>query len=605
MLQEDNNTDNKAIEEKALNYFKSFIEDSKVISQFIDDNDKEPCWDGHLYIYSEGKRDKEHLQGRVPVQIKGTEVDEFIIKKWKFKLEKDDLKAYLNEPTFFIVCQIKKDSKERMLFYKELLPDCVKRLLRDMGKNATRLTKFLPLSNDLGEFEDQLKVFMGNSKKMISFANSKPLSLADAIGKGINEFSFVAPHRFPNQMKALKYLSTHDTYLFAKYSKEFDVDIPISDGPSRFSFKRNDGGDVKVGEKVFFKGFRSEIINGRIIVNVSDVMTMNLPMDDVDIVEPIVKVTTKSKYLKESINEAEFILALNDVGVLTLGNVNLRMAVNERDSVEKMRMELEGWKMLDNVLDKLHVTKPFDLSGITQEQIHQINLLIETIGEGKTVRLPGQQSSLVLMEISNLKLLLWCEVLENGECRIGDYFDGTVEMGCRLNDNEIINVSLFSYLQVENYWGKIDNIDYNSLVKSAQQAANKNEACYEMSNYDVLAMISAADAIESTDSTRNKRLLDEAMKLNEWLMKNDPINGRLQVHLINKYQIKKRQGVLSSADKKEIDSILINKNSETQLKIAAHLLLDQHKEAEKLVSMLPKAEKMQLTKFPIWKFYQV
>ena len=37
--------DTKAIEEKALNYLKSFIEDSKVISQFIDDNDKEPCWE--------------------------------------------------------------------------------------------------------------------------------------------------------------------------------------------------------------------------------------------------------------------------------------------------------------------------------------------------------------------------------------------------------------------------------------------------------------------------------------------------------------------------------------------------------------------------------
>ena len=34
--------DTKAIEEKALNHFKSFIEDSKVISQFIADNDKEP-----------------------------------------------------------------------------------------------------------------------------------------------------------------------------------------------------------------------------------------------------------------------------------------------------------------------------------------------------------------------------------------------------------------------------------------------------------------------------------------------------------------------------------------------------------------------------------
>ena len=103
--------DTKAIEEKALNHFKSFIEDSKVISQFIADNDKEPCWDGHLYLYADGIKDKEHLQGRVPVQIKGTEVDSFVTKKWKYKLEKADLKAYLEEPTFFIVCQVKEIRK--------------------------------------------------------------------------------------------------------------------------------------------------------------------------------------------------------------------------------------------------------------------------------------------------------------------------------------------------------------------------------------------------------------------------------------------------------------------------------------------------------------
>ena len=172
-MSEDNKErkDTKEIEEKALNYFKSFIEDSKVISQYLKENDREPCWDGHLYLYSEGERNKEHLLGRVPVQIKGTEVPRFITKKWKYTLEKVDLKAYLTEPTFFIVCQIKQDSKERMLFHRELLPNLVKTLLRDMGDNDTRKTLFHPLTENLTEFENQLKVFMSNSKRMVSFAN--------------------------------------------------------------------------------------------------------------------------------------------------------------------------------------------------------------------------------------------------------------------------------------------------------------------------------------------------------------------------------------------------------------------------------------------------
>jgi hypothetical protein len=68
-MNEQERADTKAIEEKALNYLKLFIEDSRDISQFLTDNDKEPCWDGFLYLYSDGIRDKKHLLGRVTVQV--------------------------------------------------------------------------------------------------------------------------------------------------------------------------------------------------------------------------------------------------------------------------------------------------------------------------------------------------------------------------------------------------------------------------------------------------------------------------------------------------------------------------------------------------------
>ena len=78
--------DRKAIEEKALLCFKEYIVDSEVISQFIDENDKEPCWDGHIYLYSEPQKDKKHLIGRIPVQIKETEDRRFISKKYHIKI---------------------------------------------------------------------------------------------------------------------------------------------------------------------------------------------------------------------------------------------------------------------------------------------------------------------------------------------------------------------------------------------------------------------------------------------------------------------------------------------------------------------------------------
>ena len=594
--------DTKAIEEKALNHFKSFIEDSKVISQFIADNDKEPCWDGHLYLYADGIRDKEHLQGRVPIQIKGTEVGRFVTKKWKFKLEKADLKAYLEEPTFFIVCQVKKDSKERMLFFRELLPDLVNKLLRDMGKNATRMTLFHPLTEDLKEFEDQLMVFLSNSKKMISFAHSKLLSMEEALKKAIKDFSFIAPSKYTDRLQLMKYLSTHSSYIYAKISKELDVDMPLSNGPGRFIFQRDDDGEVRVGDKVYFKGYHNEIKDGRIIIKIGNVMTINMPMDNTDVEQATVKLTTKAKYLKESINEAEFGVALNDTGVLSVGMLNLQMRVHEKEYVEELRQKLIRWKELDNVLEKLHVTKPFDLTAITDDQGKLIDLLIETVGNGNMVNLPGQETTLLLLEIGNIKLLLWCAVGKDGMCAIGDFFDRSIRIAYKISEDETINVSPYSYLQLDKLWEKVDNIDFDNIISSAEEAARQHKYCYMMSNYDVLAMITAADALEKTDVERSKKLLEEALKLNDWLIGKEPKDEMRPLHIINKMQIMKRQRELTADERQMLEDMLNDEFAEDMVKAGVYLLLDRQEEFQQLFETMQEDEKKSLKEFPIWRF---
>ena len=53
--------DSKVIEEKAINAIKLFFEDSCIISTFIAENDKEPFWDGHLYLYPNGIKKNENF----------------------------------------------------------------------------------------------------------------------------------------------------------------------------------------------------------------------------------------------------------------------------------------------------------------------------------------------------------------------------------------------------------------------------------------------------------------------------------------------------------------------------------------------------------------
>lgn len=594
--------DTKAIEEKALNYLKTFIEDSERISQYLADNDKEPCWDGHLYLYDGEGKSKEHLQGRVPIQVKGTVVERFKTKKWKFKLERADLQAYLHEPTFFIVCQIKKNSKERKLFYRELLPCTVQKLLKDMGKKESRQTLFHLLPTDLKEFEDKLLVFMNNSRKMLSFANSDPMTMEDVIKDGIRNFSFVSPVKPSDRIQLMNYLSTHDTYLYANISKKPYIDFPIANGPMRFTFKRQEYCDVRIGDRVFYHGFTNEIKDGFMYVTVGGILTMIIPLEEKDRVNASVKIKTDSKYLKESIHEAEFVLALDKHKVLSFGDVDIKLGVNDNNLVEELHEKLLCWKDLQMVLDKMHVTKPFDLTAITPNQIHLINILIEALVEGKRVKFRKPDNTILLFEIANVKLLSWCIVDKNGECAIGDFFDGAIKISYLYQGKERINASIYSYLQNDNLWSKIDNVDYEGLLPSAIKSVDENAHCLELLNLDVLAMLSAADTLETEEPKKRSTLLEECYKLNDWLLKNDLEGDRLMVHKCNKMQIIKRQRAFDENEVSEMNQILENDEISNIYKAGFCLLLENKDGFNSYYNQLTDDEKQMLKKYPIWRY---
>lgn len=594
--------DTKAIEEKALNYLKTFIEDSERISQYLADNDKEPCWDGHLYLYDGEGKSKEHLQGRVPIQVKGTVVERFKTKKWKFKLERADLQAYLHEPTFFIVCQIKKNSKERKLFYRELLPCTVQKLLKDMGKKESRQTLFHLLPTDLKEFEDKLLVFMNNSRKMLSFANSDPMTMEDVIKDGIRNFSFVSPVKPSDRIQLMNYLSTHDTYLYANISKKPYIDFPIANGPMRFTFKRQEYCDVRIGDRVFYHGFTNEIKDGFMYVTVGGILTMIIPLEEKDRVNASVKIKTDSKYLKESIHEAEFVLALDKHKVLSFGDVDIKLGVNDNNLVEELHEKLLCWKDLQMVLDKMHVTKPFDLTAITPNQIHLINILIEALVEGKRVKFRKPDNTILLFEIANVKLLSWCIVDKNGECAIGDFFDGAIKISYLYQGKERINASIYSYLQNDNLWSKIDNVDYEGLLPSAIKSVDENAHCLELLNLDVLAMLSAADTLETEEPKKRSTLLEECYKLNDWLLKNDLEGDRLMVHKCNKMQIIKRQRAFDENEVSEMNQILENDEISNIYKAGFCLLLENKYGFNSYYNQLTDDEKQMLKKYPIWRY---
>lgn len=59
------------IETAATTAIKEKIANTDRLSQYINERDKEPIWDGSIYVYKNGSRKSDNFIARVPVQVKG------------------------------------------------------------------------------------------------------------------------------------------------------------------------------------------------------------------------------------------------------------------------------------------------------------------------------------------------------------------------------------------------------------------------------------------------------------------------------------------------------------------------------------------------------
>ena len=593
--------DRKAIEEKALLCFKEYIVDSEVISQFIDENDKEPCWDGHIYLYSEPQKDKKHLIGRIPVQIKGTEVRRFISKKYHFKIEVDDLKAYLHEPTVYIVCQEKENSKERKLFYRRLLPETIKNILKGKEKQNSVSVLMHSVPESLIEFENLMKVFHGDSKKQLSFADKKSLTMDDARKRGINEFSFLMPTKIMSPIELMKYATTHTSFIYAKIDKDLDIEVPIADGPFSFKFRQDVKKEIAVNGKIFYDSYTNEIIDGKMIISINNFLILTLPLENKKEIKLEIKNHLNS--LKSSIKEHDFLLAIHDAGELTINGFTIKLKINEKNNIEQIRQKVFQWKRLQKVLEILHVNKDLDLSSITEEQGQFIDILIDTFLNKNSISIEKKENTILLQEISNVKLLMYIYTNSEGKGVLGDFFDHRIDIRYQVNASKTIKASPFSYLQNEDLWVKCDNIPYEMQISSYKNLGGDYEHIYELANLDLLSMIKAYDVVEKDDTHKRVQLSEAINNLDNWLLSTDKSDERHLIHTINHYQIIKRHRCYTEDEIDSIKSLYTNDEISMQIKVCLSLLLDDMQSFHTWYENCTDSEKTQLKSWPIWRFF--
>ena len=186
------------LEKIATSAIVSSISKTDTLSGFINDGDKEPCWDGNIYIHENSRHSKKNIK-RIPTQVKGKAVKTKSVKdKIKYRVKYDDLKAYMMDGgTLFFVVYIEKETGEALqIYYADLLP--------------IRIMKILEQTQD--SYSIDFFSFPSDNKEKIEVVLNAFLTLAcnDTMDK------YRVSHKINSTLKTYRL----DSYFFSYYPKD-------------------------------------------------------------------------------------------------------------------------------------------------------------------------------------------------------------------------------------------------------------------------------------------------------------------------------------------------------------------------------------------------
>lgn len=132
------------------------ISKTKRLKAFVNSGDKEPSFDGGIYIYDNENYSKENIK-RVAVQVKGKGVKSKIKDTIKYPISLIDLENYQKNggAMFFVVYFDKESGDTRQIYYVALLPFKIQELIKnkqsDKGNLSVKLKKFPSNPKDMTE----------------------------------------------------------------------------------------------------------------------------------------------------------------------------------------------------------------------------------------------------------------------------------------------------------------------------------------------------------------------------------------------------------------------------------------------------------------------
>jgi len=596
------------IEELAVGAVKNALAYCPRLKSEILANDKTPITDGHIDLYEGVSRKVSELLGRVPVQVKGrthTGKKTYGRSFLTFSVDLPVLAFFRdNQGGVYFYVAVDPDARQQKVFYANMIPFKLDRLLKGVKpgqKSASIRLRELPT-----EAEDVERIFdlAWQARKQNVQQGASPMAIRDGVSLTIYSADGV-------DLSKPTTLSLDETdfavVMHTTDGLNLHVDIDLQITPQSYVSQLRDivtscGGVTYPQVSVRQLDENTlEMLLGPLLRLVVDetTRTMNLTV-----------ALSSSGSLVDQLHAMDFFMAAHhgspiriDDGEYTPSSIP---GPPGDDLVQRRQLVLR----MSEVADALGIDpSTIDASKIDDQQAFTISRLHEAIVNGMEIHaddgaagrfdLPFGPANCVLMVLPGESEHMWrfINVFDIANRRDFKLY-GTSENG------ELVEVEGTAYEGLEeDELAVTANLRLSTIVE-AYAALDSREHALRLVTPKVLHLLLAAD---NPLAIQSEQLLRAAEELNDWLIAESPEPE--SVHLINRWQMRVRRGLLDEEDRAAIRAerrraLRSSESNADEIDVCCAILLGDPEDIAHSLDALDPDKRADVESWPIWHLYR-
>lgn len=588
------------IEKMGINAVSALIDRTDYLISHCSENDKTPSWDGTIEVYRKAGdvHAKCDLEMTVPIQVKTHRSSNLKKKSVTFSVEIADMQNFLTiGGTVFFVVYIDDDGENSKIYYKELLPFELKKILKKYGTQKSKRLKFELLPIDKIKVTNIFLNIAMNMKKQKASIYSDTITIDELIKSGeLTELSLGFTTVDKAQMHLLDYLFDHGTYLYADLP--YGIKLPVEYLQPIESAKTTINAPVSVNGVVFYNKY--DLVYKKDCVEMHFGKSSKLITNYKD--NSLQFTFTLSGYLSDRIADEEFVVAILENKKISIDqniyDFSVLANLNEDFDLSSCKEQLIHLRKVKKVLDILHVQEDLDCDNLTEKDENDLYLLEKALLDNINVPLGVSNNVWGRLQIGNLKMIICalCQDETKQLYKLCDFNTVKLNITARQKDGTHVPSTIYMAIQKESFLSCC-NIDYSEMVRQIKLTPI-SEAFTTQVVMLILRLLSAYD--ESNDT--NEKILVAAIEIAEWLKGIDPYTPKYILEL-NYYQAIKRFRTFTKEEKRYLQSMVEGNVECEQQYVGAYLLLDDQDAAEMHFDNMNTTEQNEFRDYPIFYFW--